>query len=237
MLDLLFADESTRIDGDTEIFFLDEFRMMVSTPGSPDVLEFTVFDTLALGGRPASSRRFRIPQEYRGCFTRFRLDPDRCLGTQGRDRPLITDPTQAVLAMEVDGNRQRVLIIMRIQTLVGHLCSVDTDDCVPWDEWKGGVMVMEVQWRYGSRLFVQGVRVVLVEERATTPGVDSNVCLYAFDFSRRGCGTLPPDRGDRAQRVSRGRDFLLRDTEMMRLWELDLLGDNSFVYLVSNFRC
>ena len=239
MLCLPSADESTPITEGTEVSFLDEFRMIVSTPSSSDVPEFTLFDTLALGSHLASSRRFCVPQEYRGWLATVCLDPGRCLGTQDWDRPLITDPTQAVLVVELDGHRQRDLIIVRIQTLVGHLRSVGTDGCVPWDEWKGGAVVMEVYRRSGrgSHLFVQGVRVIFVEKHTTTPGVDGQIYLSTFDFSRRCFGALPPDRGDGVERVSHGRDFLLQKTEGVGLWELELLGDDSFVYLVSNFHC
>ena len=232
VLDLPSEDESVHIGWGTEIFFLDEFRMMVSTPGFPDVPEFTLFNTLTPGGHPASSRRFRVPQEYRGKPAFVFVDPHRCLGTHDRDRPLITDPTQAVLVMELVDDWQRILVIVRIQTLVGHLHSVDTDGCVSWDEWKRGAAVMKVERRSGRSWgpFVQGVHVVLVEERIP-PGVGRKVCLSTFDFSRWGYGTVPPERGDEIDRVSHKRDFFLPNIEMMGICTLELLDDNSFVYL------
>ena len=242
MLELPSADESILIAEYARVSFLDEFRMLVMTSDPPDVPEFTLIDTLVLAGHSANSRRFRLPQRYRDLRPIIHVDGDRCLGTLDRDRPLITDPTQAVLVIELEGDEQQVLVIVRIQTLVGHLRSVGADGCVPWDEWKGGAVVMKVP-RHGSggscsSPLVQGVRVILqkVDNPIRYPG---RFHLSTFDFSRRGFSILPYlDEGDGAERKASfkdAQDFLIQGYDKTADSMIDSLGDNNFIQTVSSF--
>jgi len=239
----LSANESMVIREGTRVTFLDEFRMMVF---APDVPEFTLFDTHVPPGHPVNSRRFRIPLRYRNWFPSVHVDSDRCLGTPDREVPLTTDPTQAVLVVKLtDLSRRCVLLIVRIQTLIEHECSMDLDACVPWDVWRRGVAVMEVpiSHRGGpTSLVVQGVHVILAK-MYTLPGTNGHhPRLRVFDFSQRGWGTLPPwDEIDRAERrvlFEDGRDLFLRgdDDSVMGEWGFNTLGDDNFMHQVGSFR-
>lgn len=235
MLDLPSVDGRTLVKRRTRVTFLDEFRMMILTPRSPvDVPEFTVFDTITPCGHPANSRQFRLPR-HPGWGSYVHVGGDRCLGTLDQDRPLIADPIQAVVVIElVSRNGERVFIIVRIQTLVEHVCSMDTDGCVPWDKWGRYSTVMEIPKHDNGDSYplVQGTHVVLVEMYATPR-------LRTFDFSRWGRGVLPLlDEGDGTGRravFEDGRNFLLQGSENVTEWGLDSLGDGKFVYLVSCF--
>ena len=205
---------------------------MVLTPKSDmGVPEFTVFDTLITRGHPANSRRFHLPPRYTGWQPSVHVDHGRCLGTLDRDRLLITDPTQAILVLElssVDGGR--VYIIVRIQILIEHLCAVGMGDCVSWDEWGRGATVMKISMDdHGDRYpLVQGAHLILVE-------MDITPRLRTFDFSRRSCSILPLCGTERRALFEDGRNLSLQGGEDMTEWRLDSLGDGGFVYLVSCF--
>ena len=71
-------------------------------------------------------------QRYHRWWTSVFVDSDKCLGTLDRDRLFVTDPTHAILVVQQASNHgERVLIIVRIQTFIEHLCSVNTDACAP----------------------------------------------------------------------------------------------------------
>lgn len=170
------------------------------------------------------------------------VDSDRCLGTLDRNRLFITDPTQAILVVQLVSNYgERVLFIVRIQTLIEHLCSINTDACAPWDEWKVGAVVMKVIRPGGSdgvpHPLVQGARVILVKRRAG-PGNYINFYLCTFDFSRWDCSILPlSDEGGGTERralFEDERDFSLQESERMSEVEFYSLGNGNFMYLVSS---
>ena len=71
------------VGGNTGVFFLDEFRVVVSIPNYPDVPEFTLFNTLI----PCGSRRFRVSPRYHGWWLCAHVDGDRCLGTLDQHKP------------------------------------------------------------------------------------------------------------------------------------------------------
>jgi len=230
------------------ITFLDEFRMIFLAPQtSPDVLEFTLFDTLVPRGHPVHSRRFCLPPRYHDQFLSIHVDSDRCLGTLDRDRFLTTDPTQAVFVMKlVSHNRSRVLLIARMQTLIEYVRSTGTGACVPWDIWGRGAAIMEIPIPDGALggpyPLVQGVHVILVK-MSTSPSTDGphpRPCLCIFDLSRRRFSTLPRwdvDGGiEREVPLEDGRQVLLQGDEWMVEWGFDPLGDGEFMYLVSCFR-
>ena len=209
---------------------------MVLAPGGIIGLpEFTVFNTLVQDDHHVNSRRFRVPLRYHSWQVSVHVDGNQCLGTPDRDGPLITDPAQAVLVVElINYHGRRDLIIVRVQTLIEHACSSGAEDYVPWDEWGRDATVMEIPIDDddGSYPLVHGARVVLVKM-----GVVPH--LRIFDFSRRGCSILPPwGEGDGAERMASfegGQNLLLQGDEDMTGWRLDTLGNGDFVHLVSYF--
>ena len=248
MLDLSSTEGHTFGGPNTRVIFLDEFRMMVLAPNITPLPEFTLFDTLVPRNHPVGSRRFRLPPKYRGWLPIVYVDSDRCFETLARDRPLTTDPTQAVFVMKLAiPSQPRVLLIVRIQPLIDHVDSMSTDACVSWDEWGRSAVVMEVpegaSVDRGPYLLVQGVHVTWVM-MFVTPGVDGcpHPHLCTFDFGRRGWSTLPlRDEGNGTERgvsFEDGRHFLLLqgNPEMSGLG-LDSLGDGRLMYLVSRSCC
>jgi hypothetical protein len=243
VLDLPSTGGSTTIERGTKVTFLDEFRMVVLTPQyAHDTPEFTLFDTLAPRGHPVNSRRFLIPSRYDDWHPNVYVDGDRYLGTPDRGRSLATDPNQAVFVVElVSSYGKRVLLIVRVQTLIEDMCSVNANACVPWGEWGRGAAVMEIPQRSGTLYpSVQGVHVTMLKLR-TVPGICGyHPHLCTFDFSRRGCSVLPLlDEGDGAERralFEDGRDLLFQENESLFAWGLDLLGDSNFMSLVSSLR-
>jgi len=251
MLSLPCTDGGTMADEKTSVTFLDEFRVMVLAPKIlPDVLEFTLFDTLDPRGYPVKSQRFCLPSRYRNWTPSMHVDGDRCLGTLDRDKPLTTDPTQAILVVKLVGpSRLRVLLIVRVRTLIDHVRSKGTGARVPWDIWGRGTAVIEVPMRSQGNPYplVQGVHVIIVEMYTRmytyiTPGVDENhhhphLCI--FDLSKRGRSALPlwGEGGGTERRVlyEDGRKLLLQGGEGMVEWGFDPLGDGKFMYLVSRF--
>ena len=238
------------VEWNTSVAFLDEFRMMVLNRRIiPDAPEFALFDTLAPYGHPVNSRRFRLPPRYDNWTPSVHVDGDRCLGTLDRDKPLTTDPTQAIVVVKLVGHStQRVLLIVRIRTLIQHVHSTSADTCVSWDVWGSGAAVLEVPMRGRSSpyLLVQGVRVTIVRmytKMYCTPGVDENhrhPHLCTFDLSQRGWSVLPlwGEDGGTERRVlfEGGRKLFLQGGEGMVECGFDPLGDGKFVYLVSSFR-
>jgi len=149
----------------TGVTFLDEFLLMAYDQAVP---ELTLFDTHVPPGHPVNSRRFRISVGYRNWDPFVHVDSDRCLGTLDRDRPLVIDPAQAVfVVMLVSPHGRRIFLTVRIQVLIEHMNSMNSDACVPWGVWgRRGVAVMEVpiSCSGGCRyLLVQGVRVILAK--------------------------------------------------------------------------
>ena len=238
------------VERNTSVTFLDEFRMVVLTPKiTSNLLGFTLFDTLAPRGHSVNSRRFRLPPRYHDWTPSVHVDGDRCLGTLDRDKPLTTDPTQAILVVKLVGRSEpRVLLIARIQNLIERVHSTSADHCVSWDVWGRGAAVMEVpiHSRGSPYPLVQGVRVTIVRmytKMYFTPGVDENhrhPHLCTFDLSQRGWSVLPlwgEDNGiERRLLFEGGRGLFLQGGEGMVEWGFDPLGDGKFMYLVSCFR-
>ena len=246
MLDLPSVRGSESVGEGTTITFLDEFRIIVLTPKNTPVPEFTIFDTLVPRNSPVSSRRFRVPSRYRDWFPILHIDDDRNFGTLDQDRPLVTDPAQAVLVVKLLGpGGRRAPLVVRVQTLIQHVDSTSTDVCAPWDEWGSGAAVIEVPERAsafgGPYLLVQGSRVTSVA-MCTTTGVGGDIIrphFCTFDLSRRGWGILSlRDEGDGAERrvaFEDGRNFLLQGDQGTTDWGFYSLGDGKFMHLVSGF--
>jgi len=224
---------------DITVTFLDEFRVISLAPSTSPIPEFTIFDTLVPHNHQARSRRFCVPPRYHDWFPVLYVDGDRCLGTL--DRPLTTDPTQAVLVIKlVSPDGPRVLLIVQIQALIECVHSMSPDTCVPWEEWGRGAAVMDVPgWASayeGPFPLVQGVHVTWVN---ATPGVDGlhRPHLCSFDLSRRGRSMLPlRDEGNGTERrvaFEDGRQILLQGNEGMVESQFDPLGDGKFMFFVS----
>ena len=151
------------------------------------------------------------------------VDANRCLGTPGQDGLLTTDPTQAIFVAElIDQYEARKLLIVPIQNLIERICSVSAGDCVPWDEWGRGAVVMEVPRRGsgsgGSHPLVQGVHVVMAKEYTTSSVGEHHPHICTFDFSRRGCSVLPSWDGiERRARFEDGRVIPLQGNEYVHL--------------------
>ena len=156
------------------------------------------------------------------------------------DEPLIADPAQAILVVELEsGQGTRVLVVVRTQTLIEYACSPRTDFGVPLDDWGKGVVVMEIPepCDYLST-FVHGTKVVVQTFR---PGQPPSYHIHTFDFSRRGCSSLRflNEEGGVTERevlFRDGRSFEFKgSTGMGPRVILESLDDGSLLYPVSCF--
>jgi len=182
--------------------FLDGFRIMVPTHDTgTNVPEFIVFNTLIPQDHPMNSRWFSLPPQYhdRNPITFF--DRDRSLGTLNSDGPIIADPTQAILVVRFSKPDHRdVLLVVRMQALIEHVCSARADVHIPWNEWGRGAVVMEGSLFF-YKIYVHGTHLVMV---TLWPEHGLRYRVRTFDFSRHGCGDLPlwDDKVSRAERVA-----------------------------------
>jgi len=247
VLNLPSPDKSAPVGPGTDATFLDEFWMIVSTPENIPVPRFTLFDTSIPRNHPAASRQFCVPSKYCNWSLFVHIDSDRCLGTPDRDRPLTTDPTQAVFVVELVSNRgPRVLLIVRVQTLIEHVRSATADAraCVFWDVWGSGAVVLGaspsddgVNGRPPP--LVHGARMIAVQR--STPGFGYYHNLCTFDFTRRGWSVIPLcDDGsgfgtERRVTFKEGRSLLLQGNEEMDEWKFDSLSGGRIMYVVSCF--
>jgi hypothetical protein len=141
---------------------------------------------------PPHNRYCGIPWPWKVCVY---ADSDRVLGEGSCDGPLIVDPTQSVVVLvlynhECGGpSRGEVVLVIRVAALVGYMSS-HTSQRIPWGDWNGNVMVVEIPLYNVSRLraFVLGSRVLLLTDdwRDHMGGYS----IRAYDFSLRGCRAL-----------------------------------------------
>jgi len=232
-------DESQFVGPSTKVTFLDEFRLMVSTPDRNGLAELVLFNTLLPQDHPRNLRRLYIPLRYRGRFSSVITD---CYGSPGtQDGSLITDPAQAILVVDAydDDESHHISLILRTRTLVTRACSMNSDTCIPWDEWGRDAVIMEIP-AYDLQILIQGVHVVVVRRRTPTGDDTGHLRLRTFDFSLRGCSTLWRKGGRARQRradfYEGGWDFILEGTGDMSNWGLKSLGNGTFYSLVS-FTC
>jgi len=224
-------------------FFLDEFRIVVPALFiHTNLLELIVFNTLLPQGHPRSLRRFLLPQQYNdGCYSALiHVDQDRYLGTPDRDVTLITDPAQAILVIHVSKYQRldQAFHIVRIQTLIEHVCSIRTDVYIPWDEWGRGSVIMEMPPSDRFSVDVHGIHVVVFKRhRRSSLTYD----IHSFDFGRCGCSALPLRDWERG-RVERdalfeaGRKSVFQSVwnEYMLSWsDMESLGNGTFFYQVN----
>lgn len=186
-----------------------------------DAPKFTVYNTLIPQDHPMSSRTFVLPPVYHDRVPRIHADRDRSLGTPNRDGPLITDPTQAILVLELLKSRHEhsILLVVQIQPLIDRVCSTRTDVHIPWDEWGRGSVIIEKPPRYGSFIHIHGTHLVALE----TPyhwqrGRRGYPRVRVFDFSRNGRSALPLRDGEgggteRKVMFSDGSEFVLEADE------------------------
>lgn len=242
-------DDLTLLEG--QVAFLDKFRLAILCKRQHNqTAELTVFNTLIPQHRPGNMRRLGLSRRSYGRHWtgRMSLDGDRPLGTPDRDEPLIADPTQALLVLELSiGRDPSVFLVIRTQVLLG-LIDQTPSTCVssspvPWDEWMGDTVVIEVQVHDNHlRVFIHGAQAVFVWSHPVSEpnlrGTSSTVQI--FDFSRRGRGSPQPPDGGRGGTESivpleGGRCFRFypSDAGAGSDDELRSLGDGNFFYLVS----
>lgn len=85
-------------------------------------------------------------------------------------------------------------LILRMQDLIEHACSIRTEVQIPWDEWGKGAVVIEVPFDtiYLSTI-IHGARVLTI--RNTHRGPEEHYRMHIFDFSRRASAALPLSDG------------------------------------------
>lgn len=225
---------------DSHMLFLDEFRTVVqSRYMGTNPSKLIVFNTLIPQGHPRSSRRFGLPPQYQYAHVHIHADEDRYLGTLDRDAPFVTDPAQATIAVELSGPEYHVLLVVRIQTLIEHVCSRHTNVHVPWDEWGRGVVITDIPFTNHSRnlsIHVHGTHVVTLEEKPRDDFMQDHF-VRIFDFGRRGrsalslgggevCGTEFKDRkGFMFEAIGEGHTQMLNGVQT--------LGNGKFYHQVS----
>jgi len=132
-----------------------------------------------------------------------------------------------------------LLIIVRIQALMEHVCSTRAGVEIPWDEWGRGAVTMKTpQASYDSPICVHGTRLMVVK----TPswhGLSDYNRVRTFDFGRRGCGALPfLDEGDGAERravFEDGLELTLDESGDVAWWGgMRSLGDGNLFRPVSD---
>lgn len=234
------ADGSGFIRWCSQTAFLDEFRIMVGPWNNlQEVPEFIVFNTFFPQEHPRNVRRFKLPPKCHGRSVLAYLDRGRSQGGVNRDGPLIVDPAQTILVIELwpTPTEKHALIILRIQPLVERAGSIRTEVEIPWDEWGRGATIMDVPINnHNSSTIVHGARMLMIHYT----GHDQNEHhrIHIFDFSRRGSPSLPvlggSDGGiERKAVFEDGRSCLFKDGDGMSSWGLQSLGDSLVFYIVS----
>jgi len=232
VLALSSADERNPFKRRGAAVFLDEFRMMVFDRGhAGNPPEFTLFNTFISQDHPGNLRRFRIPMRYHKSVLVVKTEHSMSLGTPDRDGPLIVDPAQEFIVLELfdaSALKPYVLIVLRIQALIKRACSVDTEIQISWEEWGRDAMIMEMP-TFDSRIYVQGTHVVEAKVRSVSGGEAKRICLRTFDFSKRGCSTLWDESSEtvRAAWHEDGRDLFLEGGDNMNLYSL---GNGTFFH-------
>jgi hypothetical protein len=244
VLDLSTGDDcglTRQGSSDWELIFIDEYRLMgFNYNRLTEDPELVVFDTLIPQGHPSNTQRYRFPSWLHGRDACIHVDYDMHLGTPSMDDPLVADPAQAILVVELVGNPDpSVFVILRTKALIECACSPRADFNVPWDVWGKGAVVMEIP-NHGSSIstFVYGTKVVMQVSTDVQPRSNR---IHTFDFSRRGCSSLQllREEGGRTERkalLKDGWSFEFEGSGGMSSWNiLEPLGDGSLFYLVSCF--
>ena len=197
-----------------------------------------LFNTLVSQDDSRSLRRFRVPQRYRNWFPSVIIDRGMPLGTLNQDEPLIVDPAQAFIVIELFRGEVSTLasIVLRTQALIRHSCSMSTDTHIPWEEWGKDAMIIEIPTLH-LKFYVQGTQMIEAKMRRVPGGGMEHICLRTFDFSKRGCSTLRSEGCEvvPAAWYENGRDLFLEGRGNVEEQEFDSLGNGTFCYLVSFF--
>ena len=238
VLDLSSERDGKLVTLNAQVVFLDEFRIAI-IPDGFGMTELTVFNTLIAQDRPGNLRQLVLPGQFLDRTARIRVDHDRPLGARNGGGPLIADPVQGVLIVELGGLRPPVFLVARTQALIEQIGSTraDSGSRIPWNEWGRGAVVMEVQTPGGYPCtFVLGTQVVVVKVY-DAGGRDRRHNVQTFDLSWRGCGPLPAWFESRTEKRALVKD---EGCPMFGLgggagWsdKLGLLSDGSLFYLVS----
>jgi hypothetical protein len=162
-----------------------------------------MFDTSTPQQSPDSWRDFSIvPPHHRyggGPWPRrvwVCADSDRMLGEGSCDGPLTVDPTQSVVVLvlyhhECGGpSSGEAVLVIRVAALVGYMSSPHTGQRIPWDDWNGNALVVEIPLYNISpvQTFVLGSRVLLMTDNWQDH--IEGYSIRAYDFSLRGCRAL-----------------------------------------------
>ena len=231
--------ESTLFSWRSQVVFLDEFRVLVTNcdhaTGAP---ELVMFDTLIPQGHSGSFLQFRFPLRYESRNIRIHIDPVRPLGKVARDGPLIVDPTQAILAIELLAVEfslgPRVLLALETNVLTEHMSSTRTGPRIPWEEWGNDAVTLEIPMgRNDLSTFVHGTYVeVVICANNNVP----EYSLHTFDFSKRGRRALPLRSGEGGETERRsvledGRKLVFEGAVGMFTENMLMLGDGTMVYM------
>ena len=237
VLDLSFAEWSDSIIPNSPLIFLDEFRMAV-TPCGYEVAGLIVFNTLIPQGYPGYLQQLEFPTDLHIRLDHIYGDHHQHLEIQNKDKILIADPAQAVLAMEFRRPQAPpVMLVMRMQALIERMCSVRTDPHVPWSEWGRDAVMIEVQidTGYMPSTFVHGAQVMVVQS------LDLDDYQYhkvrTFDFSKRSTLPLRGEAGVIGRRAlfedGLSSSFQSGGGLYLNVVDLFSLSDGSLFYLVS----
>lgn len=207
-----------------------------------------MFDTLIPQYHPGNLRRLGLPQRFHGqtWVGSIHADHNRPLGTPNRDEPLIADPAQAILIVELANSWDlHALLVIRTQALIDQKPSHELNPLVPWGEWGGDAVVMEALMSDDDPdILIHGAQVVLVwPHRISEPnrhGPYRNFDVQTFDFSRRGRSSQQLLDGEEGETESNmplegGRWFRFEPggAGASLDGELRSLSDGSLFYLVS----
>ena len=221
---------------DHQITFLDEFRIIATTRSNSypeEAPDFFVFDTLIPHGNTGSLRRFKFPPEYRGLNASIHPDETRPLWTLNRDCSLAIDQTQDIRVMELFTTRSKTqtTLILRLQSLIEHLCSVQEDIEIPWNAWASDITVVEIPpGDYFRPFAIHGSRML-----ALLSGQDRAHLIHVFDFSLRGKDTLRFSGGNVAWGdIPEDRSWVFEGADKVSPWGYHALGD-SLITVVSLF--
>ena len=206
-----------------------------------DTTELRVFDTLIPQDHPGNSWELEPPQRFHNWTAKIYIDHEQQLGVPNRDEPFISDPGQAVLVMQLTNNsNDLVFLIVRTQALIEKARSTHANPRVPWDEWGRDAVVLEDLVRgIGSLFFVHGAQVVVVQMYLFWGQQNYHWSVRTFDFSRRGCSSLPlwGGEGGGTQRTvlseNEGCVRFVPDDGASSITELRSLSDGCLFCLVS----
>ena len=222
---------------DHQVTFLDEFRIiatMRSNSYPEETPDFFVFDTLIPHGEPGSLRRFKFSLGYHGLNASIHPDDTRPLWTLNRDCPLTIDQTQAIRVMELftSCGKTQAILILRPQSLIEHMCSVQEDIEMPWDAWAGDTVVVKIlPGDYIHPLAIHGSHML-----ALLPGQDRAHLMHVFDFTLRGKDTLRFSGGGAAGGAApEDGSWVFMGVDRVSPWGYRALGD-SLVTVVSLFQ-